>query len=100
VEDGISTRDVMVKLGPWPDFVFNEVYELRSIDALKDYLNTHGHLPGIPSAAELEAQGGVEVGDMQRRLLQVVEEQHLYILQLHERLSAAEQRLQVLEASK
>jgi hypothetical protein len=37
---------------------------------------------------------------MQRRLLQVVEEQHLYILQLHERLSAAEQRLQVLEASK
>jgi hypothetical protein len=100
VEDGISTRDVMVKLGPWPDFVFNEVYELRSIDALKDYLNTHRHLPGIPSAAELEAQGGVEVGDMQRRLLQVVEEQHLYILQLHERLSAAEQRLQVLEASK
>ena len=90
----------MVKLGPWPDFVFNETYELRSFDAQKDYLNTHRHLPGIPSAAELEAQGGVEVGDMQRRLLQVVEEQHLYILQLHERLSAAEQRLQVLEASK
>ena len=100
VEDGIATRDVQVKLGSWPDFVFNEAYDLRSFDALQDYLNTHRHLPGIPSAAELEAQGGVEVGDMQRRLLQVVEEQLLYILQLHERLSAAEQRLQVLEASK
>jgi len=58
---------------------------------MRDYINLHKHLPGIPSAAELEEKGGVEVGDMQARILQVVEEQALYILQLEERLRALEQ---------
>jgi hypothetical protein len=100
VDDGIATRDVMVKLGTWPDYVFGDAYHLMPLNELRGFLQRNNHLPGIPSAKDLEEQGGVEVGDMQRRLLQVVEEQHLYILQLHERLTAAEQRLQVLEASK
>ena len=75
-------------------------YALRSFDELRSYLNANRHLPGIPSAAEVEAKGGMEVGDMQRRLLQVVEEQQLYILQLHERMEGMEQRVKVLEASK
>ncbi len=91
VEDGIATRDVLVKLGDWPDYVFQPNYALMPLDEMRDYINLHKHLPGIPSAAELEEKGGVEVGDMQARILQVVEEQALYILQLEERLRALEQ---------
>ena len=64
------------------------------------------HLPGIPSATELGAQKGVEVGDMQTRMLKVMEEQALYILQLEEKQAAMEekqvgleQRIRALEAS-
>lgn len=100
VEDGIVTRDVLVRANAWPDFVFGAEYDLMPLADLRDYLDRHQHLPGIPSAQELETQHGVELGDMQRRLVQVVEEQTLYILQLEEAMRSLEQRLKDLETSK
>lgn len=100
VEGGIATRDVLVKLGNWPDYVFQEGYHLLSLGELKNYLRTNKHLPGIPSAAEVDAKGGVEVGDLQKRMLETIEQQALYILQLEERVKAMEQRLNALETSK
>jgi len=100
VEGGIATRDVMVKLGTWPDYVFADNYRLMPLSELRDFLKRNKHLPGIPSAATLEEQGGVAVGEMQRNLVRTVEEQALYILQLEHRLELMEQRLKGLEASK
>lgn len=100
VEDGIATRDVMVKLGDWPDYVFQKDYHLLSLAELKDHLDTYGHLPGIPSAAEVEEKGGVELGDLQKRMLETIEQQALYILQLEERMKGMEHRLENLEATK
>ncbi len=99
VEDGIVCRDVLVKLGTWPDHVFAPEHDLMPLEELRGYLARNRHLPGIPSAAELETRGGVELGDIQRRLLQVVEEQALYILQLEHKQRELEQRLEVLETS-
>lgn len=100
VEDGIATRDVLVKPGAWPDYVFQPNYALMPLGELRDFLSKNKHMPGIPSAAELEAQQGVELGDMQRKLLKVVEVQALYILQLEEKQAAMEQRLNALEAAR
>jgi hypothetical protein len=46
---------------------------------------THRHLPGIPSAAEVQQKGGVEVGQMTAKLLEKLEELTLYLLQMHAR---------------
>ncbi|MEO8587813.1 MAG: SprB repeat-containing protein [Flavobacteriales bacterium] len=100
VEDGIATRDVLVKLGAWPDYVFKEGYHLLDLAELKDYLHANGHLPGIPSAAAVAEKGGVELGDLQRRMLETIEQQTLYILQMEERMKAMEQRMRALETSK
>ena len=100
VEDGIVTRDVLVKVGTWPDYVFDPRYELMPFDELRTFLATNNHLPGIPSAADVEEKNGVEVGDLQAKMLKVIEEQALYILELEERFSGMEQRMKVLEASK
>ena len=100
VENGIVCRDVLVKLGAWPDYVFQPSYALMPLAEMRVFLRRNKHLPGIPSAAELEAKQGVEVGDLQARMLKVVEEQALYILQMEEKLHGVEQRLRVLEASK
>lgn len=99
VEDGIATRDVLVKHGAWPDYVFGEGYGLMPLNELRDFLKRHRHLPHIPSAAELDAQGGVALGDITRHLTRTVEEQALYILQLEEKYEALEQRLRALETS-
>ena len=97
VEDGIATRDVLVTIDTWPDYVFDHNYHLMSLVELRTFLNTNHHLPGVPSASELEAKGGVAVGEMQRDLLRTVEEQALYILQLEERLGAVERVLETLD---
>jgi hypothetical protein len=99
VEDGIATRDVLVKLGAWPDYVFADGYRLMPLNELRAFLKRNRHLPGIPSAATLEEQGGVAVGEMQRNLVRTVEEQALYILELEERLEKMEQRMKVLETT-
>jgi hypothetical protein len=99
VEDGIVTREVLVKTGEWPDYVFANGYRLMPLEELRDFLKRNRHLPGIPSAVDIKKSGGVAVGDLQPRLLKVIEEQALYILQLEEKFEALEQRLRVLETS-
>nr|HMQ77847.1 SprB repeat-containing protein [Flavobacteriales bacterium] len=100
VEDGIVTRDVLVKHGTWPDHVFQSGYRLMPLNELRAFLQKNHHLPGIPSATEVEASGGAEVGDIQRRLLETIEQQALYILHLEERLGLVEQRLRTLDTSR
>ncbi|MBK7083931.1 MAG: hypothetical protein IPH53_04410 [Flavobacteriales bacterium] len=90
VEGGIVARDVRVTIQPFPDYVFKSDYPLRPLPDLAAYLHTHQHLPGMPSATEVEAEGGAELGDLFARLLRTVEEQTLYILQLEQRLADLE----------
>lgn len=78
VDGHIRTREIRVDQDTWPDYVFNEDYELLSLEKIKAYIDEHGHLPNIPSASEVE-QNGVEVGKMNRLLLEKIEELTLYL---------------------
>ena len=96
--DGFAImEEVMVQLsGSWPDYVFKKDYKLLSINDLEKSIKENGHLPGMPSAAEVEEKGGIEVGDMQTKLLEKVEELSLYIIELNrkiEKLEAANKEL-------
>ena len=97
VEGGIVSRDVKVTAQDFPDYVFDEHYTLMPLTEVARFIDAHGHLPHMPSAAEIAANAGVEVGDLQLRLLRTVEEQQLYILELREELTAVKQRLVELE---
>jgi len=92
VEGGITCRDVKVTIDQFEDRVFESDYTLMSLDELRTYLARNNHLPNMPKGSEVEAAGGMEVGDLQLRLLRTVEEQALYILQLEERIKALEER--------
>lgn len=92
VEDGIATRDVLLKLGNWPDYVFDEGYRLMPLSELRAFLRSNKHLPTMLSAAQLEGKGGFEVGDIQRRLVRTAEEMALYILELEEKQEVLESR--------
>jgi hypothetical protein len=74
----------------WPDFVFNENYELLHLTQVENFIRQNKHLPGMPSAAEIEKNNGFEIGDTQKKLLQKIEELQLYILQLNKRIGQLE----------
>ncbi len=87
VEDGIATRDVKVQAIGWPDYVFDEKYNLLSIGELEKFINKEKHLPRIPSVAEINRNNGFELGEIQILLLEKVEEQALYIISLQSQIN-------------
>lgn len=78
----IICEELKVKLsGSWPDYVFADGYQLPSLKDLQSFINTNKHLPNIPAAAEIQSHG-MEVGDMQRKMMEKIEELTLYIIDL------------------
>jgi hypothetical protein len=86
----IITEEVVVKLqSNWPDYVFNQDYNLRPLHEVKQFVKTNKHLPNIPSATEME-ENGLSIGEMQNKLLQKIEELTLYIIELENRITHLE----------
>ena len=78
---GIIADSVRVALSSaWADHVFEKDYPLQSLEELNNFIKTHKHLPNIPSAKEVAANG-IELGSMNAKLLEKIEELTLYILQ-------------------
>lgn len=73
----------------WPDYVFADDYDLKTIEEYEAAIKSENHLPGIPSAAEVESEG-LMVGDMQKRQMEKIEELALYVIQLNKRLNQVE----------
>jgi len=84
--------------GNWPDYVFDEKYDRLSLDELGDFIQSEKHLPNIPSAEEIETQGGVDLGEMQRLTIEKVEELTLYLLELKEKNDALTDMSETLRA--
>ncbi|WP_240543515.1 TMF family protein [Spirosoma foliorum] len=84
VAGGILTERVKVAIkdsGEWADYVFEDNYKLRSLSDVESYIKTHRHLPGVPSANDVAKQG-IDVGKMDAKLLEKIEELTLYMLEL------------------
>jgi hypothetical protein len=74
VEGGIGARLVKVTAPPsWPDYVFGNDYKLRSLASLEAFIKKNNHLPNIPSAATVKEEG-IDLGDMNAKLLEKIEE--------------------------
>ncbi len=63
------------------DFVFSDTYTLKDLGEVENFIKTHKHLPDIPSAEEMEASG-VNLAEMNKLLLQKIEELTLYVIDL------------------
>lgn len=73
------TREIRVNLDQWPDYVFEEEYELISLDSLENYINQEGHLPNVPAAEAVE-NDGLNLGESNKFLMEKVEELTLYLI--------------------
>ncbi len=76
----------------WADFVFEKNYQLPSLEEVEKHIVEKGHLKDIPSAKEVEEKG-IELGEMNKRLLQKVEELTLYIIEMNKELQEVKNQL-------
>lgn len=69
----------------WADFVFEKDYKLPTLDEVEKHIAEKGHLKDIPSAKEVKEKG-IELGEMNRLLLQKVEELTLYLIEMNKEM--------------
>lgn len=81
VNGKIACEEVLIQLAEnWADYVFAPGYPLIDIDKLPKYLSEHGHLPGMPTAAEV-ANNGLDMSKATGNLLARMEELSLYLIE-------------------
>ncbi|MGB5666477.1 MAG: fibronectin type III domain-containing protein, partial [Maribacter sp.] len=73
----------------WPDFVFTKNYGLPSLETVEQHILEKGHLLNIPSAKDV-AENGLDLGEMNAKLLQKIEELTLYTIQQEKRINNLE----------
>lgn len=90
----IYGKEIKVDLSvPGPDYVFEEDYRLLSLDDVEEFVKKNKHLPEVPAAKEMAANG-IEVGEMNMILLKKIEELTLYIIQLQNKVEKQEQQIE------
>jgi len=80
VDGTITSEEVKVEVVDAPDYVFALEYQLRSLQETEAYIKANSHLPEVPSAKEMEANG-VELGEMNMLLLKKIEELTLHLIE-------------------
>lgn len=98
VNGTVKAREVNVTVNgsDWPDYVFSKGYRLPHLDSLSVRIAELGHLPGMPSAREVQ-EDGVNLGEMNRKLLEKVEELTLLLIEQGKKAERQEKRINELE---
>ncbi|MCR9171932.1 MAG: hypothetical protein NXI10_05540 [bacterium] len=91
--DGLlRARSVKLDVDVWPDYVFEDNYELLSLEEIKAFIEQNGHLPDVPSAKVVEEEG-IDVGEMNKILLQKLEELTLLVIEQDEKIKKLEETI-------
>jgi len=90
-----------------PDYVFEHYFEgnntskpnyrLRSVEEVKEFVKENKHLPGVPSAQDIENQGGIIINRATEINLEKIEELYLYMFEVKKKNKALKKRLNELE---
>ncbi|RWU09963.1 hypothetical protein [Pedobacter chitinilyticus] len=85
VNGKIRAKEIKVELANWPDYVFEEGYQNQSLAEIEQFIKQNKHLPGVPTAKQVE-QEGVELGEMNKVLLKKIEELTLHLIEKEKKL--------------
>lgn len=89
-------EEVEVRLqNAWPDYVFQNSYNLTPLSEVESFITKNSHLPNVPSASEVE-KDGINLAKMDAVLLRKIEELTLYLIDLEKKNNALEAKLNQL----
>lgn len=91
VNGKIRAKEIKVEAAPWPDYVFAPSYKLPALKATEQFIKEHKHLPEIPSAIEVK-KDGVNLGEMNAKLLKKIEELTLHLIDQNKRLDEQDKK--------
>jgi hypothetical protein len=93
----VLAEEVRIKLiKDWADHVFTPDYQLKGLPAVEAFIRAHRHLPDLPTAAEVEADG-VSLGQMQATLLLKIEELTLYLIEQNKTIEDLQRQLAAMQ---
>ncbi|GEM_PF-1331498 len=96
VQKGIFTERIKVALSGtsnWSDFVFDDDYDLMPLSEVESFIKENHHLPEIPSATEVHKEG-LDLAQMDAKLLQKIEELTLHAIEQQKLLNEQQKVLQ------
>ncbi len=93
----IRAREIKVDLNG-ADFVFEKDYRLMPLDELEKFVKEQKHLPEVAPAKEMK-ENGTDLGDLNSKLLQKVEEMTLYIIEQNKELQVLKEKIAKLESA-
>jgi hypothetical protein len=96
VNGTIHSKEVKVDMSGWSDFVFKKEYNLPTLEEVEKHIAEKGHLENIPSEEEV-LKNGINLGDMNAKLLQKMEEMTLYMIEQNKRMNQLEKENQNLK---
>jgi len=92
----IRAKEIKLELTNWPNYVFGDNYDLRSLNEVEKFIKTNKHLPGMPDQKQV-GEEGVNLGEMNRKLLEKVEELTLHLISEQKARLAMEQKIASLQ---
>lgn len=92
VAGNIEAREVKVAVNAGADYVFSDDYDLKSLTELESFVKLNKHLPDIAPAKQME-KDGINLAEMNIRLLQKVEELTLYLIEQNKVIQAQSKNL-------
>ncbi|WP_341226349.1 hypothetical protein [uncultured Arcticibacterium sp.] len=101
VKGGILTEKVKVALASsadWADYVFADDYKLMPLSDVEKFVNENNHLPNVPSADQMAANG-LEVAETSKMFMEKIEELTLYMIELNKEVKSLKAENEALKAS-
>jgi hypothetical protein len=92
---GTNNANIWVTASNWADFVFDKNYELMPLNELEKFYKTNHHLPNVPTQKDIQEQGN-NLAQTDVVLLQKIEENTLYIVELKKQLEAQQKLIDAL----
>ncbi|NTD97003.1 hypothetical protein G6M26_06550 [Agrobacterium tumefaciens] len=86
VNGKIRAHEIKVETDNWPDYVFLAKYKYPSLIELENFIHQNGHLPGVPDAKSVK-QDGIALGEMNKILLEKIEELTLHLIEKDKQIS-------------
>lgn len=93
----LQAREIKLDVQDWPDYVFKPGYTLPSLKEIERHIADHGHLPKVP-AAEIMEEEGLDLAEMDKILMEKVEEITLYLIELSKLIEQQGRQIGAIES--
>ncbi len=98
VEGSVGAREINVESTGWPDYVFNPTYHLMPLSEVQQFIKKNHRLPDMPSGREVE-ENGLNLGEMNSKLLKKIEELTLYQIEQMEVINHLNKEIELLKTN-